>query len=486
MSTGDAIQNALERLRAGDAAGAEALCRQCLQATGGDFAARHVLGLALLEQGRAAEAEAELARAVRLQPGNPAALNSHGMALAELNRVGEAHEALSRAASLAPGSAWIRNNLGSVLHDLGRGEDALQVLDDALRLQPGYPEAHANRGMVLQDLARFDEARADFDAAIALRPGYPEALKRRAMLRLLLDDAGGWADYDAAMQGFRRARGADPAGIPYWRGEPLQGRRVLLHEGSGIGDTLQFFRFVPALAARGARLVFSGPPSLFALLRSSGAPVEFAAPGESGPCDFQCDLWSLPGLLGAAGAAGAAPVPYLAPDPEAVVHWKAWLGEGGFNIGVCWQGNPARKIDLGRSVPLAAFAPLAAIPGVRLVSLQRKVGLEQLHSLPPGMAVRDPGPGFDAGADAFRDTAALMDSLDLVVSSDTAVAHLAGALGRPVWVALKHVPEWRWGLGRDDTPWYPTMRLFRQPRRGDWAGVFAAMAERLRATRAAQ
>src|SRR5690606_4997787 len=182
----------------------------------------------------------------------------------------------------------------------------------------------------------------------------------------------------------------------------------------------------------------------------------------------------------------AAPVPYLAPDPEAVVHWKAWLGEGGFNIGVCWQGNPARKIDLGRSVPLAAFAPLAAIPGVRLVSLQRKVGLEQLHSLPPGMAVRVRRPCLGAVADAFRDAAALMDSLDLVVSSDSAVALLAGALGRPVWVALKHVPEWRWGLGRDVTPWYPPMRLFRQPRRGDWAGVCAALAERLRAMRVAQ
>lgn len=475
------LEQALDCLRSGQPARAEALCRaRILEGKGeGDFAAHHVLGLALLHQGRAGEAEPELARAVALQPGNPAALNSLGMALAELNRAREAHAALSRAAALAPGSAWIRNNLGSVLHDLGQGQDAVRALDEALRLQPDYPEAHANRGMALQELSRFDEARAAFDAAIALRPGYPEALKRRAMLRLLLDDAGGWDDYEAAMRGFRDEHGDGDAAVPWWRGEPLHGRSLLLHEGSGFGDTLQFFRFVPALLARGARVCFCGPPSLFALLRSSGWNVSFIAPGTPSGCDFQCDLWGLPARLGLPARAAAAQVPYLAADAAAIARWKAWLGAGSFAIGVAWQGNPARKIDLGRSIPLSAFAPLAAVPGVQLVSLQCNAGREQLQQLPPGVRMRDPGPGFDAGPNAFADTAALMMALDLVVSSDTAVAHLAGALGRPAWVALKHVPDWRWGLERGTTPWYPAMRLFRQPRPGDWSSVFAAMASRL-------
>lgn len=472
------IEDALARLRRGDAAGAAAACRQQLLHGCEDFAIRHVLGLSLLHLGRAAEAEPELAAARRLQPDNPAALNSHGMALAELNRIGEAHAALSRAALLAPSSPWIHNNLGSVLHDLGRGEEALAVLDTALRLRPGYPEAHANRGMVLQDQGLFDAARADFDAAIRLRPGYPEALKRRGMLRLLLGDRGGWGDYEAAMRAFRDERGNGRPDVAWWNGESLRGRSLLLHEASGIGDTLQFFRHVPALVAQGARVAFLGPPSLFPLLRTSGADIEFLASTQGRSFDFQCDLWGIAPRLEPA-ARPAPEIPYLAADASLVARWRSWLDPSRTNVGVCWQGNPARKIDLGRSVPLSAFAPLAALPGVQLVSLQRGPGLEQLQQLPRDMRVRDPGAAFDDGPAAFADTAALMMSLDLVVSSDTAVAHLAGALGRPTWVALKHVPEWRWGLQRADCPAYPTMRLFRQAAPGDWDGVFAAMAERL-------
>jgi hypothetical protein len=220
---------------------------------------------------------------------------------------------------------------------------------------------------------------------------------------------------------------------------------------------------------------------MFRLLRSSPWQVRLLSERPAGEAfDYRCELWSLPRLLRTGLDDIPDGVPYLAADPEAADKWSRWLGTGHFNVGICWQGNPGRKIDAGRSIPLAAFHPLGQVPGVRLVSLQKNFGLEQLGQLPAGMAVLDPGPEFDAGSDAFIDTAGLMQGLDLVVTSDTSLAHLAGALGRPTWVGIKYAPEWRWMLDRADSPWYPTLRLFRQPTPGDWAGAFGEMAAALR------
>jgi hypothetical protein len=186
----------------------------------------------------------------------------------------------------------------------------------------------------------------------------------------------------------------------------------------------------------------------------------------------------LPGILGLDATAIPAALPYLAAEPERIARWRQQIdSRPGFKIGVAWQGNPKSSAELGRSAPLTALAPLAAVPGVRLISLQKGPGSEQIWSFPP---IEDLGSRFDAGADAFLDTAAAMQCLDLVVSVDTAPAHLAGALGKPVWIALKHVPDWRWMLGRADSPWYPAARLFRQERAGDWGAVFQQMAEALK------
>jgi ADP-heptose:LPS heptosyltransferase len=187
---------------------------------------------------------------------------------------------------------------------------------------------------------------------------------------------------------------------------------------------------------------------------------------------------SLPQRFGTALETLPTNVPYVFAEPDLVEAWRQRLGTDGFKLGVCWQGNPAGAIDKGRSIPLREFRPLANLAGVRLISVQRTHGLDQLANLPEVMRVETLG-AFDVGKDAFVDTAAIMESLDLIVTSDTSVAHLAGALGRPVWLATKHTPDWRWMLKRSDTPWYPTMRLFRQPVRGDWASVFADMADAL-------
>ena len=197
-----------------------------------------------------------------------------------------------------------------------------------------------------------------------------------------------------------------------------------------------------------------------------------AAPPTGEAFDFQCALMSLPGTFGTSCENLPSSVPYLFAEEGMVARWRERLGDHGLKIGICWQGNPDGKADIGRSFPLRCFQPLAAISGVRLISLQKAHGLDQLENLPSGMEVETLGEEFDGGPDTFIDTAAVMSCLHLIITSDTSVAHLAGALGRPVWVALKHVPDWRWMLGRSDSPWYSTMRLYRQAIRDDWDSVF--------------
>ncbi|GHB95181.1 tetratricopeptide repeat protein [Thermomonas carbonis] len=435
--------------------------------------------MALREFGRFEDAHADAGRGVSLMPGVPIALNARGITWNDLGRLDEAVADFRQAVAAAPQFAEAINNLGNALHDLGSFEEAIACFDEALRLRPGYPDALSNRGLSRQELGQLDAAMADFDAALAARPGFAEAAKRRGALHLLRGDyAAGWRDYEASLQALdarQRANGA-VNGIPQWRGEPLACKSLLLSEPNGFGDALQYWRFIPCLQAMGAEITFQGRPALFELLRSSPWPVRFL-PADEEPhgFDFHCQLWSVPRLLGMGVGDIPADVPYLSADPARVARWAGLCEPVALNVGICWQGRPERKIDAGRSIPLAAFAPLADMPGVRLISLQRGHGIEQLRSLPAGMQVLEPDPRFDAGAHAFLDTAALMQSLDLVVTSDTAVAHLAGALGRPVWLALKWMPEWRWMLKRMDSPWYPTMRLFRQPSRGDWGGVFTAI-----------
>lgn len=480
-----------------------------------DIAALHDnAGLVLLQSGRGEEAIAAHDRAIALDPGftiayvrramalrsvkrHEAALqdteralaldaqsalahNAQGIVFNDLGRHEEAVVAFRRAIALAPTFAEAHNNLGNALHDMGRFDEALDALQQALDVRPAYAEAQSNRGLALQELGRFDEALQAFDRAVEARSGFAEASKRRASLHLLRGDfAKGWADYGASLQAARRPDGGR---IPFWNGESLRGKSILLSEPNGFGDALHFWRFIPVLQAMGADVAFHGRERLFRLLRSSPWQVRLLSevPADA-RFDYRTELWSLPRLLGTTLDTIPDGVPYFAAEPERVARWSALVDPRAINIGIAWQGNPERKIDVGRSIPLAAFRPLCDVPGVRMVSLQRTHGLEQLRDLPDGMSIVEPGDAFDAGRDAFVDTAALMAQLDLVVCSDSAVAHLAGALGVPTWVALKHIPEWRWLLGRNDSPWYPTMRLFRQHQAGAWDAVFAEMGEALEA-----
>jgi hypothetical protein len=254
---------------------------------------------------------------------------------------------------------------------------------------------------------------------------------------------------------------------------------VFVEAEQGLGDTIHFCRYLRLLEARGARVVFAVQPALRALLRTLSPTIELIAQGtRPEEFDFFCPLLSLPLAFRTTLDTIPVDVPYLYADPERCERWRHRLGNAGFRVGICWQGS-RKPIDVGRSFPLVHYQGIAAIAGVRLISLQKGDGAEQLRTRPGSMMVEELGDDFDEEPGAFLDTAALMRHLDLVVTSDTATAHLAGALGCRAWVALKYAPDWRWLLERRDSPWYPSLRLFRQPELGDWESVFACIRREL-------
>jgi tetratricopeptide (TPR) repeat protein len=439
-----------------------------------------IRGNALRDLGRFADALASLDKALALAPGHFVALAARGDILVNLKRYDEAAACYDRAIAIKPDYANVVNSRGSLLHELGTYEDAVACYDRALALQPDFADAFNNRGLALHELQRWHEAIGSFDKAIELRPDHADAHFNRAATLLLTGNfAEGWREYEYRFDTREPTTARPTLSLPSWNGEALIGRRIVVYAEQGFGDIIQFARYLPLLKRAGAEVTFLAPAKLarlFAPLRRDVTLV--SSVDESRASDFQCALASLARRFGTDESTVPCPVPYLFAEDDRVKAWRARIGTHGFKIGICWQGTPNRYVDKGRSVPLNQMLPLSQIPGVRLISLQKQHGLDQLLRMPPEMRVETPD-AFDAGADAFIDTAAIMNVLDLVVTSDTSVAHLAGALGRPTWLALKYVPEWRWMLQRDDTPWYPSIRLFRQPARGDWPAVFSAMAEAL-------
>jgi len=471
---------------------------------------KHFLGVLRFQQGRNDEALEHIAAALKLQPSNTAALANYALVLVtlgrleqalasydkalaiepnyvdallnrgnillELRRLDEALASYDKALAIKPDSVDALKNRAIVLVKLNRLDEALASYDKALVIKPDYVDALANRGSVLTMLKRLDEALASYDRALEIRPGYPNALIDRGWLALLQGRyAEGWRDYES-----RREVKKLPALWPEWKGEDLREKRIIVYEEQGLGDVIQCCRFLTLLAARGAQVTFLGRTSLHRLLGPFEPAVRMVDKPSTGEIfDFQSALMSLPGGLNTTLENIPADIPYLYPEEPLVALWRERLGSQGFKVGVCWQGRPDYKDEPGRSIPLRCFQPLAWVPGVRLISLQKHHGLDQLENLASDMRVETLGQDFDNGPDAFVDTAAVMSCLDLIITSDTSIAHLAGALGRPVWVALKHVPHWLWMLDRTDSPWYPTMTLYRQEVRDDWTTVFRAFTDDL-------
>ncbi len=444
-----------------------------------DLAAAHNgLGVALESQGDYDAALACLREAVRLQPDFSEAYNNLGGVLKALGKNGEAIVCFEEALRWNADFAEAHNGLGAVLQLSAHPEEALAEYQQALELKPDYAEAHCNVGQLLAEQGKPDAALARYDHAIRLQPTLATVRQNRAITLLLMGDfAAGWPEYEW------RLKLSDAPPCPWtqrvWDGSPLEGRAIVLHHEQGLGDTLQCIRYAPLVAARGGRVIVACPKKLVPILGTCSGIERFCTEDDPLPdADLRAPLMSLPGIFKTDLASIPADIPYLSAPPDLVRHWGGKLaGKHRLRVGIHWQGNPIYRGDRFRSFSLAEFAPLAAIQRVRLLSLQKGPGIEQLADAP--FAVEDLGSHLDEAGAAFCETAAVIENLDLVITSDSALAHLAGALGANVWLALPFAPDWRWLLDRPDSPWYPTMRLFRQSRPADWGGVFQQIAAEL-------
>ncbi|HEY1379498.1 MAG TPA: DUF6165 family protein [Gemmataceae bacterium] len=396
------------------------------------------------------------------------------------DRLDEAAAQARLALQLNPDTAIAHQVLGLLAWRAGRPREGIDRLRRALALRPDLPSAHNGLGLCHAQLGDHDSALRHYELALLLQVDHPHARFNRAMQLLRRGQyRDGWVEYEWRWRSGQLTWPEIPR--PRWGGGPLDGRAVLIHTEQGVGDVLMFMRFLPRIKRDlGGRLVFACQKALQPLLRNLPWVDHWFPIDEPAAINFDVylPLLSLPGVLGVTEQDVPHPVPYVTPDPALVERWRPRVAAlPGYKVGICWQGSPTFKGDQYRSIPLAHYAPLAQVPGVTLVSLQKGAGVEQIEpnkSTVPLTVFAD----LDAVA-PFVDTAAVMQHLDLIITSDTAIAHLAGGLGRPTWVAVGTDCDWRWGIGRPDSPWYPTMRLFRQKSFGDWPGVFADMAAAL-------
>lgn len=443
--------------------------------------AHNNLGRVCEDRGHLEEAAARYRLALCYQPQNAAFHNNLGNALTILSRADDALSCYQQAVRLQPGEPVYHSNLANALTLAGRPEEAEACCRLALRLRSSYADARHNLAITLAAQGKFEEALAGNEEALRLEPEHAGARNCRALWRLQSGDfTSGWPEYEWRWQvrGVKRRQFTEPA----WDGAPLGGRTILLYAEQALGDTIQFIRYAPLVQALGGKVIVECQAPLARLLASCSGIDHLASRGAPLPAfDMQAALLSLPGLFKTTLETVPAQVPYLFPDSSLIASWRTELDNSpGFKIGIAWQGSATFAGDRMRSAPLRHFAPLARVPGVRLYSVQKGPAREQIDAVARDFAVVDLGSTLDETAGAFMDTAAVMRSLDLVVTTDTSIAHLAGALGVPVWVALAIGPDWRWLRDREDSPWYPSMRLFRQARAHDWDEVFQRMAAELR------
>ena len=470
-------------------------------------------GTILEKLGRDEEALGCFARVLEIKPGHVDALYNQGSVLRKLGRHEEALKCFERVLAVRADHSRAHNNRGTALEALERIDEALLAYDRALVLDPQFAEAHNNRANVLQKLRRYEEAVASYERALTINPVFAEVLNNRgnalaalgrhrealqsvgqaiavspdyvnaqwneALLRLRLGDfAGGLEKYEWRWKRTHGPKTQRHYPQPLWLGQPpVAGKTILLHHEQGLGDTIQFARYAPLLVERGARVVLEVQPPLKPLLSSLGEGITVLGNGEPLPAfDLHCPVMSLPLAFRTEPASIPARVPYLAAPAERLAQWRDRLPPRmGLRVGLAWSGSTVHAADRDRSMALAQFGPLLQMPNVTFVSLQKDLrdgDVEFAASQPRLLDLRE-------HLGDYGDTAALVEQLDLVISVDTSVAHLAGALAKPVWVLLPLCPDWRWLIGRADNPWYPTARLFRQPRVGDWESVIAQVGQAL-------
>ncbi|MGC1776832.1 MAG: tetratricopeptide repeat protein [Xanthobacteraceae bacterium] len=432
--------------------------------------AHHNRGSTLAELDRYEEALASYDCALELKPelaDRINALNNRGKMLAKLRRFDEALAGYDQVLALAPNHVDALTRRGVALAELGRYDEALAAYAAALRIDPDYIDAYVNRGNVYAFFCRFDAALTDYTAATARQPEHADANFNEALVRLSLGDfRRGWPKYEYRWQCKQYASARPNFPRPVWRGDQdLSGKTILLCAEQGMGDAIQFVRYAPLIAARGAKVLVGAHRPLAAVLSSVPGVAQVIADGESLPdFDLYCPLLSLPLAFGTELATIPSTVPYIRPQPDRVTRWEGRVPQNGrLRVGVCWAGTSLHRGDRHRSIPIETFAKIMSVGGVDFVSLQKDVSDTQSAILREH-GVLQLGQEF---AD-FADTAAVIAMLDLVISVDTSVAHLAGAMGRATGVLIPFSPDFRWLLERTDSPWYPTMRFYRQSAIGRW------------------
>jgi Tfp pilus assembly protein PilF len=458
---------------------AEQLYRQILAEQPEHSGAIHFLGMIAHQMGRNDVALDLIRRSIALSPNVPMGHNNLGNILKEIGQLDEAVAAFRKAIALKGDSAEVHNNLGDVLRDIGQLDDAIAACRQAIALSPGYAEAYANLANALSDQGRLDDAIAAYRQALVRNPAIPEIHKNLSLALLRRGDfPEGWEEYEWRWKcGDFRSSTRDFV-QPRWDGGTLEGRVILLHAEQGFGDAIQFIRYVPLVIQRGAKVIIECPAALQRLFQGSGDEYEIVARGQPLPAfDCHCPLLSLPRAFQTVLVNIPRAVPYLRADPENAQRWQRRLADSlaAARVGLVWAGNSADRDDRNRSMNLARLAPLGKIPAVRFFSLQKGDAAAEAKTPQPGLELVD----WTNELTDFADTAAFVANLDLVISVDTAVAHLCGALRKPIWTLLPFSSDWRWLSEREDSPWYPSMRLFRQGTWGDWDSVISRVTSAL-------
>ena len=432
------------------------------------------IGTILQQQNKLEEAIEAYNKALAIKPDYAVAYYNIGTILQQQNKLEEAIEAYNKALTIKPDYAIAYNNMGNALQKQNKLEEAIEAYNKALAIKSDDEDAYNNMGTALKDQGKLEEAIKAYNNALAIKPDYADAHHNLSFA--LLSNGRlkeGLEEYEWRLR--KKKRTADPARANFiWGGkQSLNNKRFVAYEEQGLGDIIQFCRYLPFLEQKGADVTFKVRPALHALLQTLDSDITFSTtdPDET-QIDFEAPLMSLPHLFKTHLDTIPSTNPYLYADRDRTKTWGERLRTDKFNIGICWQGSKT-KVDVGRSFPLSLFEGISKVPNVELISLHKGEGERQIEGI--NFELTTLGADFDSGDDAFIDTAAVIMNCDLIITSDTAVAHLAGALGCQTWVALKHVPDWRWMLDRSDSPWYSTMTLYRQKTPGDWAYVFDAI-----------
>lgn len=447
-----------------------------------DFAGAHS-NLAAIQSSRKqfVDAEQSLRRALQIDPRDAGVLSALCGVLKDLGRAAEAIEAGRHAVALAPADPVAHNNLAAALQEDAQLAAAEQEYRKAVQLHPGFVEAIDNLGTILYRQGNLQAAMEHWQQALQLSPQAPGALWNLALAYIATGDwQRGWPLFESRLTiGPSRMYYREYPGIPQWDGFDLKGKSILVFPEQGYGDVIQFARFIPILAQRGAKVIVHLPAELVELIKLVPGVATIVGPDDPmPPFDTYRALMSLPLVMKTTASTVPANVPYIQVDQPRYSHWKARLAQfaGKKKVGIVWSGRPTHRDDARRSIALTQLAPLAAIEGIQLISLQKGAAAEQLREV----SFADRIVNLDPELHDFAQTAAAIENLDLVIAVDTAVAHLAGALGKPVWLLIASAPDYRWMIDREDSPWYPTMKIFRQKQPNDWGDVIARVAAQLR------